>query len=410
MKVTGLIAEYNPLHNGHAYHMKQARLQTGCDYLVAVISGDFVQRGEPAIVNKYVRTRMALACGADLVLELPASYACGSAEFFAQGAVSLLDQLGVVNALCFGSEAENLEPLTEAASVLAREPKEYRRKLKAALKEGRSFPSARAQALENHLNEGAIDALSHPNNILGIEYLKALNRLNSSIVPYSIPRIASGYHAKELDEQTGISSATSIRKALLQGDSSVLKSHMPRAAYELLMASLQNACPVTAEDFSLLLHDRLINATVSSLCSIQDIGPDLAKRICNYREACTTFEDFVRLLKTKQMTEGRIRRCLIHLLLSIETEQVQEQIRHGWHSYVRILGFRKSAANLLTQIHRSCPLPLITAPARALSQLDGPTLRAFRRDLRASELYEAAAAVKFHRPPISELRQKLLVL
>ena len=410
MKVTGLIAEYNPFHNGHAYHMEQARRVTGCDYLVVVMSGDFVQRGEPAVLNKYLRARMALSCGADLVLELPVSYACASAEYFAGGAVSLLDCLGVVDALCFGSESSSLSPLLETASVLAQEPEGYQRNLRAALKEGASFPSARQKALAGLVSETAAGCLAHPNNILGVEYLKALIRLESPIIPYSIPRIASGYHENQLDEKTGISSATSIRRVLLSGETATLKDHMPRACFDLLTASLPSASPVTCDDFSLLLHDRLREATPSALCRILDISQDLAKRICNCREACTTFEGFADLLKTKQITKSRVRRSLLHLLLSIETDQVQRQIRQGWHSYVRILGFRKSASPLLTHIHRSCPLPLVTAPAKAEALLEPFPLQVFRSDLRAAELYEAAAAVKFRRPPIREHRQKLLVI
>ncbi len=409
MKVTGLIAEYNPFHNGHAYHMEQARRVTDCDYLIVVMSGDFVQRGEPAILNKYLRTKMALSLGADLVLELPVSYSCASAEYFAAGAVSLLDCLGVVDALCFGSETSSLSPLLEAASVLEQEPKGYQKSLRAALKSGASFPSARQKALTGLLSESAMDCLAHPNNILGIEYLKALIRLKSHVVPYSIPRIASGYHENQLNVETGISSATSIRRILLSGEVSSLKAHMPKACFDLLIGSLSDACPITSDDFSLLLHDRLRDATPATMGRILDFSPDLARRICNCRESCTTFEGYVDLIKTKQITESRIRRSLLHLLLSIETSQVRQQIVRGWHSYVRILGFQKSAAPLLTLIRESCPLPLITAPAKAETFLEPFALQVFRKDLQAVGLYESAAAVKFCRPPLSEHRQKLLV-
>lgn len=410
MKVTGLIAEYNPFHNGHAYHMQQSRRITGCDYLIVVMSGDFVQRGEPAIVDKYVRARMALLGGADLVLELPVIYACGSAEFFAGGAVSLLESLGVVDSLCFGSEEGSLNPLWEAARILALEPQDFRANLRAALREGATFPAARQKALEKVLPPDALYALSFPNNILSIEYLKALIRQQSRIRPYSIPRISNGYHDAALDSLTGISSATAIRKELLNGNVHGLSAHMPQKAYGLLEASLGISCPVEANDFSLLLHYLLLDACPEDLCAYQDIHLDLANRICSLRGECSTFDAFVSLLKTRQLTETRIRRALMHLVLSIQEETVQNQIRQGWHSYVRVLGFRKSAVPLLGNIKDSCRLPLITNVADSSKVLDEHARSILCQDLRAAAIYESAAAAKFQRVPYSEYRRKLLVL
>ena len=170
--ITGIIAEYNPFHNGHAYQIEQARLLTGCDFLVVVMSGDYVQRGAPAVFDKYTRARMALACGADLVLELPVACSCASAEFFASGAVSLLDGLGCVDFLCFGSESGNLQSLMEPARILAKESPVFQEALRRGLSLGLSFPAARKEAFRACASNP--DILDLPNNILGIEYLKAL--------------------------------------------------------------------------------------------------------------------------------------------------------------------------------------------------------------------------------------------
>ena len=410
MKVTGLIAEYNPFHNGHAYHMQQSRRITGCDYLIVVMSGNFVQRGEPAIVDKYVRARMALLAGADLVLELPVSYACGSAEFFAGGAVSRLESPGVVESLCSGSAEGSLKPLWEAACILALEPEDFRANLQAALREGATFPAARQKALGKVLPPDALRALSFPNNILSIEYLKALIRQQSRIRPYSIPRISNGYHDATLDNRTGLSSATAIRKELLNGNFHGLCAHMPREAYELLEVSLGVSSPMVANDFSLLLHYLLLDACPEDLCACQDIHFDLANRICSLRTEFSTFDAFVSLLKTRQLTETRVRRALMHLILSIQEETVQNQIRKGWNSYVRVLGFRKSAVPLLGNIKDSCRLPLITNVAGSSKVLDEHASSMLRQDLRAAAIYESAAATKFQRAPCSEYRRKLLVL
>lgn len=410
MKVTGLIAEYNPFHNGHAYHLEQARRITDCDYLVVVMSGSFVQRGEPAIVNKYLRARMALEAGADLVLELPVSYACASAEYFAGGAVSLLTSLGVTDSLCFGSEAASLEPLMEAALLLGREPESYQAALRSRLKKGLSFPAARQEALRAHLSPVACRCLDSPNNILGIEYLKSLIRQKSPIRPYSIPRIESGYHEKGLRTESGISSATAIRRELLAGNAKELSPHMPRSAHRLLTDSLQQEGLVTADDFSLILQYLLLDAEPELLCQYQDVSLALARRICRNREKWATFGELTAILKTKELTHTRIQRALFHILLSLTDQDMKRQIQGGWHFYVRVLGASKKAAPLLGLIKRSCPLPMIMNAADGEKLLTGEGLAMFQRDLRASGLYERGAAVRRKTPPVSEYRRKFLIL
>ena len=217
MKTIGIVAEYNPFHNGHLYQLQASRQQAGAECAVVVMSGNYTQRGEPAIVDKWARAEMALHSGADLVIELPVAYAMGSAEYFAYGAVKLLDSLGAIDMICFGSEAGSIDNLSAAARILADEPENYRSYLKEFLSEGISFPAARQKAIslyaksiygKDHLSS----LLKSPNNILGIEYLKALLRLKSNIIPMTIERIGSNYNSAELSGN--MSSATSIRKIL----------------------------------------------------------------------------------------------------------------------------------------------------------------------------------------------------
>lgn len=224
MKVIGIIAEYNPFHNGHAYQIAEIRKRTGADYIVVAMSGDFVQRGTPAIIDKYTRTNMALSCGADLILELPTLWATASAEDFAMAGVTLFDKMGCVDGICFGAETDNLDLLSSLADILANEPEDYRELLSSYIKEGLTFPAARAKALVNHLTassradelckadaqistEAISSIINEPNNILAIEYLKALKRRHSSLKPYLIKREGAGYHdATIYDNMTALDS------------------------------------------------------------------------------------------------------------------------------------------------------------------------------------------------------------
>ena len=254
MKITGIVAEYNPFHNGHAYQIKKAREVTGCDYCIAVISGDFVQRGEVAVFSKYLRTKMALLCGADLVLEIPSIFAVSSAEDFAAGAVALLDQLGVVTHLCFGSEMGESERFMETAAILADEPDSFSTKLKEGLSEGLSWPQARVRALEAEGISDLGNFLETPNNLLGVEYCKALIRQKSPIQPITILRKGNGYHSQDLTGE--LASASAIRREIFkeEPDFSILLSQVPDEIRSLFKAEV----PLQPEDLSDLLNYRLL--------------------------------------------------------------------------------------------------------------------------------------------------------
>jgi predicted nucleotidyltransferase len=269
MLVNGIIAEYNPFHNGHQYHMNVAKEHTGADYTIVVMSGNFVQRGAPALLDKFKRAEMALRGGADLVLELPAYYAASSAEYFATGAVAILDKLGVVNHLCFGSECGDTETLKQIAAILSQEPDEYVELLRDYMREGMSYPAARTTALLQYAPSFSKyrDVFSSPNNILGIEYIKALLRRNSAITPVTTLRVGSDYH----DIRLGIhqSSARAIREALKDEQPvSCLLNHMPENAYQIMAATMKQIGPVSL--IQLLLHC-ITNFYRNSLTVMNDI-------------------------------------------------------------------------------------------------------------------------------------------
>ncbi|MGI6011768.1 MAG: nucleotidyltransferase [Ruminococcus sp.] len=409
MKTTGVIAEYNPFHNGHAYHILTSKKRTRSDYAVVVMSGDFVQRGAPALIDKYTRTRMALESGADLVLELPVRYALGSAEFFASGGVSLLDVLGVVDFLSFGSEEGEISPLSDIASILYREPENFQEILRHEVSRGLSFPAARQQALLSCFpdkSEAFGKILSSPNNILGIEYLKALLRFGSSITPCTLKRKESQYHQEELTKTC--SSASALRRHVKDEKINVLPSQMPQPSWNLLNDAYKKREIAWTDDYSLLLKYKLMTETSDSLTHYQDISADLANRIIDRQNHLNTFESFISLLKTRQMTHSRIARALFHLLLNIPAFSLSADSRRVT-PYARILGFKKEAVPLLHEIKKKSSVPLISKTAGAQSVLSLEAASMLKEDIWCSNLYESVMAIKNQRPFRHEASRPLVI-
>lgn len=411
MKTVGLITEYNPFHNGHAYHIEKAKMLTGADRVIVVMSGDFVQRGAPAVMPKHLRTESALLSGASLIIELPVCFATGSAEYFAQGSISLLNQLGCIDSICFGSECGDLHLLKEIAQILADEPIEYQTALKQALKEGASFPAARQEAL-NIYSDKYSEILASPNNILGIEYLKALAKIHSKMEPFTIKRIGAGYHDMDIDGQ--FSSATAIRSDIYQladvNSSSEslplthIQTQIPSSCHELMKKNYQTRYPVKADDFSLLLKAKLLSETAGSLSHYLDMSPELANRILRLRNDYLSFEQFCDLLKTKELTRSRISRSFIHVLLGITNDWLTAMKAPA--PYARILGFRRDHADLLGILKRTSDIPLITSPARAV--LADTAYQMLELDIYASDLYESVITDLYGTPFHNELTKQII--
>ena len=411
MKTVGLITEYNPFHNGHAYHIEKAKMLTGADRVIVVMSGDFVQRGAPAVMPKHLRAESALLSGASLIIELPVCFATGSAEYFAQGSISLLNQLGCKDSICFGSECGDLHLLKEIAQILADEPIEYQTALKQALKEGASFPAARQEAL-NIYSDKYSEILASPNNILGIEYLKALAKIHSKMEPFTIKRIGAGYHDMDIDGQ--FSSATAIRSDIYQladvNSSSEslplthIQTQVPSSCHELMKKNYQTRYPVKADDFSLLLKAKLLSETAGSLSHYLDMSPELANRILRLRNDYLSFEQFCDLLKTKELTRSRISRSFIHVLLGITNDWLTAMKAPA--PYARILGFRRDHADLLGILKRTSDIPLITSPARAV--LADTAYQMLELDIYASDLYESVITDLYGTPFHNELTKQII--
>lgn len=397
MNVVGLITEYNPFHNGHNYHIEKAKELTGADYVVVVMSGNFVQRGTPAIVDKYTRTKMALSCGADMVIELPVIYATASAESFAYGSVSALDSLGCVNSICFGSECGDIQVLTDIASILNEESDSFKEILNQYLKQGEPYPIARKHALLSHFEGDELEqmdaVLSSPNNILGIEYIKAIHRLHSSIVPYTVTRHTNEYHCEEL---TGtISSASAIRNALLHQEESDLSDQLPAAALEYWNLAEGKTLPILENDFSSLLYYKLLYTNIKELTGYLDVNEEFAKRIKNKQNEFTTLSEFATALKSKNVTHTRVTRSLLHLLLEIKEEDLFPEGEIRPCPYLRLLGMRKTATHLIKKKGGEYKVPIITKVADAPKLLSVDAMQVFEKDLNASHLYRNVCHQKF---------------
>lgn len=454
MKTAGIIVEYNPFHNGHQYHIERTRQETGADFIIAVMSGDFVQRGEPALTDKHARTRMALLGGADLVLELPVMFATGSAGDFASGAVSLLDKLGVVDALCFGSEAGSIEPLKKAAALLSDEPPAFQALLQENLRSGHSFPLARSMALKNclslqqHSDAGhgssapgisptavieqpgaknisalpADDFLSAPNNILGIEYCLSLHKRKSSIRPVTIRRQGAGYHDDAICDSAisapggsslSFSSATAIRRALMETgrfEQDALALALPAGQLSLWQDIISKGRLLFAQDLTKELRCRLILEEAEGFTQYADVSRELSDKLRKNYLSFTDWNALCEALKSKEMTYSRISRALCHILLSITHSQLLHARTHDYVPYARMLGFQKSAEPLLSAIKKNSSVPLVSKLADARRLLDADALFMLQQDIAAAHVYESAVAAKSRSIPQNEYSRQICIL
>ncbi len=410
MKTVGIIAEFNPFHNGHKYLIEEARKITGADYCIVVMSGDFVQRGGPAMIDKYTRAHMALLNGADLVLELPVCYATGSAEFFAQGAVALLDKIGGTDTLVFGSECGDTHSLLEAARFLSAENPSYKTHLQNNLKSGLSFPAARLQAaLGEKETAFSPEILDSPNNILGIEYCKALLLRNSTICPQTIRRIGAGYHDTGLPANT-FSSASAIRRSLnTAAGRKELEAYVPADVLSLLAHLSPENPPIQENDFSLLLQYKLLTEAAEYYTRFWDVSRDLSDKIGKHLPSFTSYDAFCHTLKSKNITFSRISRCLVHILLDISNEEMTAYRNEDWIFYARILGFRKASGELLHAIKQNSSIPLLSKLADAALYLTATGERMLQKDIQAAHIYNAVFSAKYNVPPANEYTRQLVL-
>ncbi len=389
MRVVGLVTEYNPFHNGHLYHLNKSKELTGATHSVAVMSGHFLQRGEPALLDKWSRAEMAVSCGVDLVVELPVVYSCATADQFARGSVSLLDRMGIVNALSFGSESGEVELFREIGYLLANPPKEMELKLREHLNKGFSFARSQQLALQECCDSSEMRLFfQQPNNILGMLYVKHLFLCGSSIQPHTIQRIGAGYHSVELQQ---ISSATGIRQHIESGGSlQALKETMPESSFRVLENYRnENKKFVMTDDFAQGLMMLLKRMTVDEFKQVTDVTEGLENRLWECAHQVHHWKDFSHCVKSKRYPYTRVQRMLMHILLNIKKPDTTFWYQQGHPEYLRILAFNQLGRELINLCKKESSVPIITKTAhyqpatqRASDQLE--------LDFRGTDLHELA--------------------
>ena len=422
MNITGLIVEYNPFHNGHIYHLQKSLEKTNADASIAVMSGNFIQRGEPALFDKFSRAKAAVESGVDLVVELPSIYSSQSAELFAKGSVFLLNSLGCVNSICFGSEEGNINALYLIASILCLEPQEFKEKLSSYLSEGMLFPTARNKALFDYINspdfsfgdnfnnidlseERLNDILSSSNNILGIEYIKQLISLKSEIKPFTIVRIHSEYNSEEISGN--INSATAVRKKLYEIISSkennssdideLIKSiqtstditnSIPESTLNMITSNIEKGfLPMYPEYFFETLISTIIRDK-KNLESYFDISEGIENKIFKAALVAKDYDKLLNLVKSKRYTMTRIKRCLNNILLGITKDDMELAKGINTIPYVRILAFNSKGREIIREIKKSSEIKIINKFSEVEHFMDDKNFKfLIENDIKCTDIY-----------------------
>ena len=384
--ILGIVSEYNPFHNGHIHHLQVSKQLTKTDFTVAVMSGNFVQRGDTALVDKWTRTEMALKSGIDLVIELPTVYALSSAENFADGAVKILNSLGVVDFISFGSEIGEITPLLEVANVLYKEPKEFSSLITTQLRSGLSYPKAREIALSQFFGSSKkySSIVSNPNNILGVEYLKSLKKHRSHIRPLTIKRDYADYNSTQ--EKNGIASATAIR-TMIQNKKNVHRV-VPYETYELLEKCKEEGKIVPSlAVFEKEIIYTLRKMTLSEIADLPDVSEGLENKIKAAANNFTTLDELIANIKSKRYTQSRIQRILLYALLDISKKDINQSKRVT--PYIRVLGFNKHGKRIISAIAAANPkLKIIVSVKKFLENSTDNTLKnMISKDILATNIY-----------------------
>ncbi len=386
--VLGVIAEYNPFHTGHLYHILESKKLSKTDYTVVVMSGNFVQRGNTSIVDKWTKTEMALKCGADLILELPTIYSISSAENFAEGSIRILDSLGIVDIFSFGNEHCDISVLDDIANVLYKEPKEYSTILNRELQKGLSFPKARENALMLYLNDirRYASVLSSPNNILGIEYLKALKRTKSFMQPLAVNRYGTQYNSTTVSN--GFASATAIRELIKKRDFIEVAKVMPKSSFNFLKDSIfkgQYVPDIVKFEKEILYKFRTMSQ--EQINDLPDVNEGLDVVLKKAANSCNTLKEFFNIAKTRRFTQTRLQRVCLYALLGITKKDMQTSKKI--QPYIRVLGFNNKGKELISEVHRQNPkLPIVTSVKKFMDSNANRSLKSMLEiDINATNIY-----------------------
>lgn len=385
-KILAIVAEYNPFHNGHLYHLQKSKKELNPDYSICVMSGNFCERGDTSIIDKWSKAEAALKCGFDLVIELPVLYSTSSAENFAEGALKILDAFGNNVILSFGSECGDLSILNNIANILCDEPKEFTTILTHELSKGLSYPKARENALLLYLNDVRkyANVLSSPNNILGIEYLKAIKKLKSKVKPFTIKRIDAGYNSLKVKDR--LASATAIRNLLKNNED--VKKLMPAPAYNILLDNINHGKMVSdISAFEKEIIYTLRKMSLEEIANLQDVTEGLENSIKQAANSCNNLEDLINSIKSKRYTRSRIQRILIYSILNITKKDIQDSYKVK--PYIRVLGVSQKGKTLLSEISNyRAKYPVVTSVKKFMDSNNNKILKnMIEKDILASNIY-----------------------
>lgn len=396
MNILGLVVEYNPFHNGHLYHLLKSKEITKATHTVAIMSGNFLQRGEPALFDKYTRARAAVENGVDLVIELPTLFACQSAEIFSHGAIATLNSLNCINSICFGSEVGNIDILYTISKILVNEPNEFKISLKKYLNDGMLFPTARSNALFDYINENnlvdiskdeLLSILNSSNNILGIEYIKSLLKLKSNIKPYTITRINSEYNSESID--SSICSATAIRKALKNTDDiSFASKVVPLPTYNILKTNIEKSFnPIFDEMFFDILSSIILRDS-NELDKYFDVNEGIENKIYQSIFTSSNLEELHSLVKSKRYTLTKIKRALNNVLLGITKDDMALVKDMNYIPYIRVLAFNDKGREILKAIKNNSEINIINKFSKISFAMDDAKFKTLiDYDIKASNMY-----------------------
>ncbi len=384
MKVVGIIAEYNPIHNGHIYHLNKSKEITNSDFVIVIMSGNFTQAGNIAIYDKFKRAKIATNIGADLVIELPTIYATSSANYFSFGAINILDKLNIVDNICFGSECNNISNLNYISDIITKNENELWNNINKNLKSGISFASAREQALLKYLSDEQISILKSPNDILGLEYINAIKSLNSHIKANIIKRNSSNFNEITINKNSTIyTSSTSIRKYIKDKKFNEIKSYIPDITYDLV----NNSYATFNDDLFNIIKYKIISNDIANIQNIAEVTEGLENKIIKEINNSKNYEELIYNIKSKRYQLSKIKRMLINLLLDIKKDDIEYAIRQKI-AYAHVLSCSTEGKKLLSQISKNSDINLITSLNKNIQDnLPEDIKRYLKFDILASDIY-----------------------
>lgn len=396
MNILGLIVEYNPFHNGHLYHLLKSKEITNATHTVAIMSGNFLQRGEPALFDKYTRAEMAVKNGVDLVIELPTLFACQSAEIFAYGAVNTLNSLNCINSICFGSEEGNINTLSTISKILVDEPEEFKILLKDYLNQGMLYPSARSNALFDYISkykllnvskEDLLEILNSSNNILGLEYIKSLFKLNSNIKPYTITRVSAAYNSEDIN--SNICSATAIRKSLKENNNlNDISNVVPSPTYNKMEEKITSNFNPMFDDYYFDLLSSTILRDVDILNTYFDVNEGIENKIYQSVFTSNSLSELQQEVKSKRYTLTKIKRTLNNILLGITKDDMRKVKDIETMPYVRILAFNDKGREIIKAIKTNSEINIINKFSNISFNMNDDKFKTLiSYDLKASNMY-----------------------